>query len=122
MAEGKKLVIMATHGPDDPEMATLPFVMAGAAAAADVQVVMGFQGEGVKLMQRGVAETVTSPGFRPMPELLQVIRDFGGTFLIGGPCIKSRGINEDDLVEGAHVVTAGRFVAEIASATNTLFY
>lgn len=122
MAEGKKYLIMATHGPDTPEMATLPFVMAGAAAAADVEVVMGFQGEGVRLMQRGVAETVTSPGFKPMAELLQTIREFGGTFLIGGPCIKSRGISEDELVEGAHVVTAGRFVAEIATATNTLFY
>ncbi len=122
MAEGKKFVIMATHGPDDPEMATLAFVMAGAAAAADVQVVMGFQGEGVRLMQRGVAETVTSPGFKPMAELLTTIRDFGGTFLVGGPCIKSRGVGEEDLVDVAHVVTAGRFVAEIASATNTLFY
>ncbi len=122
MAEGKKFLIMATHGPDHPEMATLPFVMAGAAAAADVEVVMGFQGDGVRLMQCGVAETVTSPGFKPMAELLQTIREFGGTFLVGGPCIKSRGIPEVDLVEGAHVVTAGRFVAEIATATNTLFY
>ena len=122
MAEAKKFVIMATHGPDDPEMATLPFVMAGAAASADVEVVMGFQGEGVRLMQCGVAETVTSPGFKPMAELLKAIRDFGGTFLVGAPFIKSRGIVEADLVEGSHVVTAGRFVAEIASATNTLFY
>ncbi len=122
MAEGKKFLIMATHGPDNPEMATLPFVMAGAAAAADVEVVMGFQGDGVRLMQCGVAETVTSPGFKPMAELLQAIREFGGTFLVGGPCIKSRAISEVDLVEGAHVVTAGRFVAEIATATNTLFY
>jgi uncharacterized protein len=122
MAEGKKFLIMATHGPDNPEMATLPFVMAGAAAAADVEVVMGFQGDGVRLMQCGVAETVTSPGFKPMAELLQTIREFGGTFLVGGPCIKSRNIPEVDLVDGAHVVTAGRFVAEIATATNTLFY
>ncbi len=122
MAERKKLVILATHGPDQPEMATLPFVMGGAAAAAEFDVVMGFQGDGVRLMQTGVAETVTSPGFKPMAELLQTIREFGGTFLVGAPCIKSRGIDEADLVDCAHVVTAGRFIAEIASATNTLFY
>ncbi len=122
MAERKKLVVMATHGPDTPEMAILPFVMAGGAAAAEIDVVMGFQGDGVRLMQAGVAETVTLPGFKPMAELLQTIRDFGGTFLVGAPCIKNRDIDEADLVEGAHVVTAGRFVAEIASATNTLFY
>jgi predicted peroxiredoxin len=122
MAEGKKFVIMATHGPDHPEMATIPFVMGGAAASADVEVVMGFQGEAVMLVKRGVAETVTAPEFKPLAELLTTIREFGGTFLVCGPCIKSRGITEADLIEGAHVVTAGRFVAEIASATNALVY
>ncbi len=46
MAENEKLVIMATHGPDDPELATIPFVMACAALASDVAVVMGFQADG----------------------------------------------------------------------------
>ena len=46
MADQEKLVIMVTHGPDEPELATIPFVMAGAAVASDVDVVMGFQGEG----------------------------------------------------------------------------
>ncbi len=122
MAEGKKLVIMVTHGPDNPEMATIPFVMAGAAASADVEVVMGFQGEGVMLVKCGVAETVSAPEFKPLADLLNTIREFGGTFLVCAPCIKSRGIPEVDLVESAHVVTAGRFVAEIASATNALVY
>ncbi len=31
MAEHEKLVILATHGPEDPERATIPFVMACAA-------------------------------------------------------------------------------------------
>jgi uncharacterized protein len=122
MADSRKFVVMVTHGAEDPEMATIPFVMAGAAASADVEVVMGFQGKGVELVKCGVAETVTAPEFKPLFELLNAIRDFGGTFLVCGPCIKSRGIVEADLVEGAHVVTAGRFVAEIATATNALIY
>ena len=73
----RKLVIMVTHGPDHPEMATIPFVMAGAAASADVAVVMGFQGEGVLLVKKGVAESVTVPEFKPLGELLATIREFG---------------------------------------------
>ena len=92
MADTRKLVIMVTHGPDDPELATIPFVMGGAAASADVAVVMGFQGEGVRLVQKGVAETVAAPEFKPLGELLKTIREFGGTFLVCAPCIKSRGI------------------------------
>jgi predicted peroxiredoxin len=118
----RNLVFMVTHGPDNPEMATIPFVMAAAAASADVGVMMGFQGEGVLLVKKGVAETVAAPDFKPLGELLATVREFGGSFLVCAPCIKSRSIAEADLVEGAQVVTAGRFVAEIVSATNALVY
>jgi predicted peroxiredoxin len=32
----EKLILMCTHGPEDPERATIPFVMATAAQASDV--------------------------------------------------------------------------------------
>lgn len=45
MAE--KLILMATHGPEDPERATIPFVTATAAQASEVDVLIGFQSNGV---------------------------------------------------------------------------
>jgi predicted peroxiredoxin len=122
MAAQEKLVIMVTHGPDDPELATIPFAMAGAAVASDVDVVMGFQGEGCLLVKKGVAETVTAPEFAPLGQLLDAVREFGGQLLVCSPCVKSRGLTQDDLVAGAEVVAAARFVAEITSATNSLVY
>jgi predicted peroxiredoxin len=121
MAE-EKLVIMVTHGPDDPELATIPFVMAGAAIASDVSVVMGFQAEGVRLVQEGIAEKVEAPEFEPLRKLLPTLRELGGKFLVCNPCIKSRQIPEESLIEGAEVVAAGRFIAEITSATSSLVY
>lgn len=118
----EKLVIMVTHGPQDAELATIPFVMAGAAVASDVEVVMGFQADGVRLVVKGVAATVEAPEFAPMAKLMDDIRDLGGSFLVCGPCIKSRQIAAEELVEGAEVVAAARFVAEITSATNSLVY
>jgi predicted peroxiredoxin len=122
MAETEKLVFMVTHGPADPELATIPFVMAAAALASDVQVVMGFQADGVEIVRKGVAETVTAPEFAPLAKLLADVRDLGGSLLVCGPCVKSRGITSDLMVEGAEVVAAGRFIAEITSATNSLVY
>ena len=123
MADHEKLVILATHGPEDPERATIPFVMACAALASDVEVVMGFQGDGVCLMHQGEAETVQAPEFPPLAKLLADFRELGGTMLVCGPCLASREINpETDLVQGAEVVAAGRFIAEITSATNSLVY
>jgi predicted peroxiredoxin len=123
MADTEKLVFMVTRGPDEPELATIPFVMAAAALASDVAVVMGFQGDGVELMKAGVAETVLAAGFPPLAKLLGDVRDLGGVLLVCNPCLKSRGISvPDDLVTGTEVVAAGRFVAEITSATNSLVY
>jgi predicted peroxiredoxin len=121
MAAQEKLVIMATHGPEDPERATIPFVMACAALASDVAVVMGFQADGVCLVQQGEADTVQAREFPPLAKLLNDFRELGGTMLVCSPCAKSRGIAES-LVPGAEIVAAARFVAEVTSATNTLVY
>ena len=118
----EKLVIMVTHGPDDAELATIPFVMGAAAVASDVELVMGFQAEGVRLVQEGIAEKVHAPEFVPLAQLLADIRELGGTFLVCGPCVKSRQIPPEGLVEGAEIVAAARFIAEITSATNSLVY
>ena len=121
MAE--KLVIMVTHGPESPERATIPFVMATAAQASDVEVVMGFQADGVMLVKKGVAEEVAAPAFPPLKTLLNAYIEAGGQLLACGPCVKSRGINpETDFVENTKVVNAGTFVKECTEATNVLNY
>jgi len=122
MADTEKLVFMVTHGPAAPELATIPFVMAAAALASDVQVVMGFQADGVELVHAGVADTVEAPAFPPLAKLLADVRELGGLLLVCGPCVKSRGIGVEDLVAGAEIVAAARFVVEITSATNSLVY
>jgi len=122
MADSEKLVFMVTHGPDHPEHATIPFVMAAAALASDVAVAIGFQANGVELMKAGVAETVAAPGFPPLAGLVADVRELGGSLLVCSPCIKSRDIAPADLIDGTEVVAAGRFVVEITSATNALVY
>jgi predicted peroxiredoxin len=122
MADTEKLVFMVTHGPDHPEHATIPFVMAGAALASDVAVVIGFQADGVEIARRGVAEAIEAPGFPPLAKLLAEVRELGAQLLVCNPCIKSRGIDPTDLVDGSEIVAAGRFIAEITSATNALTY
>lgn len=122
MPESEKLVFMVTHGPRDAELATIPFVMAAAALASDVAVVMGFQGDGVELVKAGVADDVAAPEFVPLAKLLGDVQALGGLLLVCSPCLRSRGIAPGQLVEGAEIVAAGRFIAEITSANNVLTY
>jgi predicted peroxiredoxin len=46
----------------------------------------------------------------------------GGKMYVCGPCVKSRKITADEMVDDAEVVNAGTLVVEIAAATNTLVY
>jgi uncharacterized protein involved in oxidation of intracellular sulfur len=121
MTERQKLVIMATHGVEDPERATIPFVMGCAALASEVDVVIGFQADAVCLVHQGEAATVEAPGFPPLAKLLADFQELGGTLLVCTPCAKSRGI-VDSLIAGTELVAAARFVAEVTSATSTLSY
>lgn len=122
MANGK-MIFIATHGPEDPERATIPFVMALAALASDIEVVLGFQANGVMLMRKGCAEHVFASGFPPLSELMANYREMGGEYLVCGPCVQSRKIDPAaDFVEGATVVSGATFVAHIAESVNALVY
>jgi predicted peroxiredoxin len=122
MAENKKLVLMLTHGPENAELATIPFVMAVTAQASDIDVLMGFQGNGVMLTLKGMAERVAASGFPPLKDLMKTYIEGGGKLYVCGPCVGSRMITQQELVQGATIVGAATFVSECVSSTNVLVY
>ena len=121
-AQKDKLVLICTHGPEDPELATIPFVLATAAQASDVDVLMGFQANGVLLIQQGIAEHVFAPGFPPLKELLDLYVEGGGQLYACSPCVGSRHLSAEEFVPGAKVVSAATFVKEFTEATNVVVY
>ena len=77
----------------DPELATIPFVMAAAALASDVAVVMGFQADGVELMQgRRRRDRRRRRSSRRSPSSSPTSASSAGLLLVCSPCLKSRGI------------------------------
>jgi predicted peroxiredoxin len=119
----EKLFLMVTHGPDHPEHVTIPFVMAIAALASDVEAVIGLQAGGVEIAVKGRADGVAAEGFAPLAKLMNDYRELGGKILVCGPCVKSRQIDPvTQLIENAEIVAAARFVVELTSATNALTY
>ena len=82
MAEEKeKLVFVATHAEEEPELACFPFLLANAAQAMDVEAVVVLQSNGVWLAQKGYAEKISVPGFTPLKELIDGYVAKGGRFL-----------------------------------------
>jgi predicted peroxiredoxin len=118
----EKIVIIGTHGGEDPERASFPFVVANAALAMDVQVTMILQGYAVTLAQKGVNEHIFAGGLPPLKELMDNYFAQGGKILICTPCIKERKIAPETLLPGATPIAAGRVVQECLEANATLNY
>lgn len=123
MADRQKLVIILTHGPEDPERATLPFVIGVAALVSEVDVIVALQGGAVLLAREGCADHVFAAGFPPLKKLMDDFREQGGRIFVCGPCVEARQIDKDShFIPGAEVANAGRLVAEISTATNVVCY
>ncbi len=118
----RKLVLVVTHGPEAPERATIPFVLAVAAQAAGIEAILGFQVEGVMLLKKGCAEEIAAPNFVPLKQLMDIYSSNGGKYLACGPCAASRKLDAADFVDGASIVNAPTFVEQFVTATNVLVY
>jgi len=120
--KAEKIVIVATHGPEDPERASLPFVMANAALAMDAQATVVLQSTAVILATKGCYEHVFAAGLPPLKELVDTFLEVGGRLMVCIPCIQERKITTDMLVDKAETTKAGKVVLELLEANATISY
>jgi uncharacterized protein len=116
------LMINATHGPDDPERATLPFVVGNVAATAEQDAVVLLTIDGAWLAVRGRADGVAADGLPALHDVMAQFVAAGGRIWACGACTKPRGITADDLVDGATIVTAAQVVELLASGATPLTF
>ena len=117
-----KILVNATYGKDDPERATLPFIVGNVAANADQETVVLLTIEGVWLATKGYADGIRKEGFQPLSEVLDSFVRNGGQVWVCGTCAKPRGITESDLIDGAQMVTAANVVEYMVSGATTLAF
>ena len=70
------LMYVATHGTDDPTLATLPFLVATGAGSAEIECCIALVGEAASLVKPGMIDAVHGVGFPPLTELVEKVRDF----------------------------------------------
>jgi predicted peroxiredoxin len=117
-----KLIVNCNHGKEDPERATLPFIVGNVAASADQQTAVLLTIEGVWIATKGYADDIHREGFPALREVLQSFIANGGEVWACGTCTKPRGIAEADLIDGARIVTAAFFVDQIASGASNIAF
>ncbi len=122
MSTEKKITYIITYGEDNPEKATLPFMLANVAMTMDVTPVIVLQSNGVMLAVKGFAETVHFKDGISLKQLVDNYLEAGNKLLLCGPCFEKRNLTEKDLLDGAMIVGAARVTEEVLSSVNVISY
>ena len=118
----EKIIYINTNAAENPEKATLPFMMAGAALGMDVDAVVVLQGNGVFLAKKGYLANVPETGSQRLEQLVATFLEGGGRLLVCIPCLKERHMTESDLIEEAVLTSGAALNEELMSANATLVY
>ena len=117
-----KLIFNCTHGKEDPERATLPFVAANIAATAGQDAVALCTIEAVWLGTEGGTDGIAQPGLPILSDLYQEFVENGGTVWLCGACTKPRGIGEEQLRKGSVIVGAAKVVEEVVAGARAVAF
>jgi len=120
MSTTPTILIQGTHGAEDAERATLPFIVGNVAATAEQDTVIFLTSEAVRLATHGYAAGIQHAENPPTEKILSDFVANGGQIWACGACTTPRGITADDLVDGATIVTAANLVEAIAAGAATV--
>jgi len=105
-----KFCITLSFAKDNTDKATVAFVVANAAVASDKETLVFLSIEGVRLSQKGFADSIHEEGFAPLKELMTNFVNGGGKIWVCSPCFNKRKLDPNNLVAGATIVGGAKLV------------
>ena len=117
-----KLFINLTTAKDNPDKTVVAFVVANAGIAAGQEVVIFLNIEAARLAVLGYADDITSPGFKPLPELLDFFVGNGGKIWVCPPCYDARDLDRNNMINGATFAGGAAVVEFLAQGAASISY
>jgi predicted peroxiredoxin len=116
MAEtARELVVLITHGMDD-ERSSIAFTI------ANVQVSIFLTSSAVDLVRKQAIEGLVVRPLEPLAALVKDFLDRGGRLWACTPCVKARGYQQTDLIEGVEITGASQMHELIKAGAATLSF
>jgi predicted peroxiredoxin len=103
MAVDDKVVIGQTHGADDPEAVLIGYLLGVEALRAGKQALMWLTKDGIHIGTNGYSDEIVVPGAPSIKDLHAEYVENGGRFFACPVCVKTRGLESADWVQGAEV-------------------
>jgi predicted peroxiredoxin len=115
----QKYLINCEHGANDPEKATIAFILAFTSSKTNPTAVF-ITSDAALLMIRQNRPQVIADGYEPLNVLIDGYIANGGQIWICPACARARGIAEADLIDGAILAGAPKTMAYLADGAMTL--
>jgi len=107
----------------DPDKATVGFVVANAAQGSEKQTMVFLSADGVwAAVTDEMAKIDEGAPFAPLKDLVEKFVKAGGKIYVCTPCMKKRGITEDQLVAGATPAGGAALVEWLAAGSPSVAY
>jgi hypothetical protein len=111
----QSVVFVMTSGPSTPQRCATPFYLGAMLASMDVEVRIFFTMEGVRLMQRGVPESLAAmEGGKKIIEFIKDAKRAGVTLHVCRPALPGYSMEEsEDLIEHVDAVSRASELADL---------
>jgi predicted peroxiredoxin len=117
----RELVCLVTHGIDH-ELSSVGLTIANGGITAGLKVSIFLSSGGVDLVRKRAADTTQVNPLEPLASLLADFMARGGTIWACTPCVKSRGYEPADLIEGVVISGASVVHERIKEGAATLSF
>jgi predicted peroxiredoxin len=120
-AETGKLVVLVTRGIDS-ELSSVAFTIANGGLTAGLKVSMFLTSTAIDLVRKGGQRLTQVAPLEPLAALIADFQKRGGVIWACPPCVKSRGYEQSDLLDGVIIVGASAMHEEIKQGAATLSF
>ncbi len=106
-----KVLVVLSCGTDNPNRATRALFFAMVAQKEGKDAAVFLLDEGVYIAKKGVIENVQAATGDKADDHMAYLQEFGVPILVCTPCAVSRGISDNDLIEGARMATGNQLIS-----------
>jgi predicted peroxiredoxin len=121
LEDSRDLVVLVTHGTDH-ELSSVAFTIANGGLTSGLRVSIFLTSAGVDLVRNRAADITQVQPLEPLRQLIQDFLGRGGNLWACTPCVKSRGYQQSDLLEGVVIAGSSKIHELIKNGAATLSF
>ena len=122
MAEtNRELVVLMTRGTDH-ELSSVGFTIANGAITAGMKVYAFLTSSAVDLVRKRAVDTTQVAPLEPLKSLVEDFIKRGGTVIACTPCVKARGYEQSDLIDGVIIQGASSILEPLKQGAASLSF